>query len=104
MILVLAPGQSSPRPSRAWSDAWESKSRIHQHRRAAAAVEFLTEYALAGAANRIRPWLVRAERRFNQVCGGIFAVAGAARPLRSKPIQFASQEWLRPAGNQAQAA
>lgn len=45
--------------------------------------EFLTEYALARAAHRIRPWLARVGRRFNRVCGGLFVAVGAALPLRT---------------------
>jgi threonine/homoserine/homoserine lactone efflux protein len=45
--------------------------------------EFLTEYALASAAHRIRPWLARVGRRFNRVCGGLFVAVGAALPLRT---------------------
>jgi len=45
--------------------------------------EFLTEYALARTAHRIRPWLARAGRRFNRVCGGLFVAVGAALPLRT---------------------
>jgi threonine/homoserine/homoserine lactone efflux protein len=48
-----------------------------------AVTEFATEYALASAAHRIRPWLTRAGRRFNQACGGVFVVIGAALPLRT---------------------
>lgn len=44
--------------------------------------EFVTEYALASAATSIRPWLARAGRRFNKVCGGVFMAIGAALPLR----------------------
>jgi len=47
------------------------------------ATEVLTEYMLASAASRIRPWLGRVGRRFNRACGGLFAVIGAALPLRS---------------------
>lgn len=47
--------------------------------------ETLTEYALARAAHRIRPWLARVGRRFNQVCGGMFVAIGAALPLRATP-------------------
>lgn len=47
------------------------------------ATEFITEYVLASAAHRIRPWLVRVGRRFNRVCGGLFVLIGAALPLRS---------------------
>lgn len=48
-----------------------------------AATEFFAEYALASAANRVRPWLRRVGRRFNQVCGGFFVAIGAALPLRA---------------------
>lgn len=41
------------------------------------AIEFVTEYVLASAAHVIRPWLVRAGRRFNHVCGGLFVLIGA---------------------------
>lgn len=44
--------------------------------------EVITECLLATLANRIQPWLRRTGRRFNQACGGIFAIAGAALPLR----------------------
>ncbi|MCO5118865.1 MAG: LysE family transporter [Burkholderiaceae bacterium] len=47
------------------------------------ATEVVTEFALASAANWIRPWLARIGRRFNQVCGGIFVAIGAALPLRA---------------------
>lgn len=45
-------------------------------------IEIVAEYALASAANRVRPWLTRVGRRFNRVCGGVFAVIGVALPLR----------------------
>lgn len=45
--------------------------------------ETLAEFALASAANRIRPWLARVGRRFNQICGGMFVAIGAALPLRA---------------------
>lgn len=45
--------------------------------------EFLTEYALASAATRIRPWLARVGRSFNRVCGGLFVAIGLALPLRA---------------------
>lgn len=47
-----------------------------------AVVEFAVEYLYAATAHRIRPWLARVGRRFNQVCGGIFVAVGAALPLR----------------------
>lgn len=46
-----------------------------------AVVEFGVEYLLARLAHRIRPWLERTGRRFNRVCGGLFALMGAALPL-----------------------
>lgn len=45
--------------------------------------EFATEFVLASAAQRVRPWLARTGRRFNQVCGGIFVAIGAALPLKA---------------------
>jgi len=47
-----------------------------------AATEIVTEFALASGAHRIRPWLARVGRRFNQACGGVFVAIGAALPLR----------------------
>lgn len=47
-----------------------------------AGTEIVTEYVLAGAAERIRPWLARTGRRFNQACGGVFVMVGAPLPLR----------------------
>ena len=47
-----------------------------------AATEIATEMLLAGMAHRIRPWLARVGKRFNQACGGIFVALGAALPLR----------------------
>lgn len=47
------------------------------------ATEVITEFTLASAANRIRPWLGRVGRRFNRVCGGVFVAIGAALPLRT---------------------
>ena len=44
------------------------------------AIEFVVEYVLARLAHRVRPWLERAGRRFNKVCGGLFAAMGAALP------------------------
>jgi threonine/homoserine/homoserine lactone efflux protein len=45
--------------------------------------EVLTEYGLASTAHRLRPWLARVGRRFNQSCGGVFIAVGAALPLRT---------------------
>ncbi len=45
--------------------------------------EVATEFVLASAAHRIRPWLGRVGRRFNQACGGLFVAIGAALPLRA---------------------
>ena len=47
-----------------------------------ALIEVLTEWVIASAAHRIRPWLRRTGRRFNKACGGIFVAIGAALPLR----------------------
>jgi homoserine/homoserine lactone efflux protein len=47
-----------------------------------ALVEVATEFVLASTAQRLRPWLQRVGRRFNQVCGGAFVALGAALPLR----------------------
>jgi len=48
-----------------------------------AVTEFGIEYLFASAAQRIRPWLARAGRRFNRVCGGVFVAVGALLPLRA---------------------
>lgn len=45
-------------------------------------VEFVVEYFYAATAHRLRPWLARAGRRFNQCCGGIFLAIGAVLALR----------------------
>lgn len=45
-----------------------------------ALVEGIVEYILARLAHRIRPWLERSGKGFNRVCGGLFAVMGAALP------------------------
>ncbi|TFW05791.1 LysE family translocator [Oxalobacteraceae bacterium OM1] len=47
------------------------------------ATEFLAEYAMASAANWVRPWLERVGRRFNRTCGGIFVAVGAVLPLHA---------------------
>jgi len=45
------------------------------------AVEIGVEYLLALLAHRIRPWLERAGKRFNRVCGGLFVAMGLALPM-----------------------
>jgi threonine/homoserine/homoserine lactone efflux protein len=47
-----------------------------------AAIEIATELLIARLAHRIRPWLARVGRRFNQACGGVFMAIGVALPLR----------------------
>lgn len=47
-----------------------------------AAVELATEILIAGMAHRLRPWLARVGRRFNQACGAVFVAIGAALPVR----------------------
>ena len=47
-----------------------------------AVIESITEIVIAATAARLRPWLHRVGHRFNQVCGGLFIVIGAALPLR----------------------
>ncbi len=46
-------------------------------------IEIVTELCLASLAQRIRPWLQRVGKRFNQVCGGLFMTIGLALPLRN---------------------
>jgi len=46
-----------------------------------ATIEFFVEYLLARLAHRVRPWLERLGRRFNRVCGGMFAAMGVALPI-----------------------
>ena len=48
-----------------------------------AGIEVITEFLIASMAHRIRPWLERSGKRFNQACGGIFIAIGAALPLRA---------------------
>lgn len=48
-----------------------------------AGIEVITEFVIASTANRIRPWLKRSGKRFNQACGGVFVAIGAALPLRA---------------------
>ena len=45
-----------------------------------AVVEFGVELGVASAAHKVRPWLARAGRRFNQVCGGFFVIFGVLIP------------------------
>lgn len=47
-----------------------------------AAIEIATEVLIASLASRIRPWLQRVGKRFNQACGGVFMAIGVALPLR----------------------
>lgn len=47
-----------------------------------ALIEIVTEWLIASLAYRLRPWLQRVGKRFNQVCGGIFVLIGAVLPLR----------------------
>ncbi len=47
-----------------------------------AVIEIATELFIASMAHRISPWLGRVGRRFNQACGGVFMLVGAALPLR----------------------
>lgn len=46
-----------------------------------AVTEFFVEYLLARIAHRVRPWLEQKGKRFNQCCGGMFAMIGIALPL-----------------------
>ncbi|ABV86142.1 LysE family translocator [Shewanella pealeana] len=46
-----------------------------------AVVEFVVEYLIARVATKLRPWLARSGKRFNQCCGGMFALIGASLPL-----------------------
>lgn len=48
-----------------------------------AAIEIATELVIASMAQRISPWLKRVGKRFNQICGGLFAAIGLALPLRA---------------------
>lgn len=47
-----------------------------------ALVEIATELLIAAFAQRLRPWLQRVGRRFNQACGGLFVAIGVVLPLR----------------------
>lgn len=46
------------------------------------AVEVAYELTVAVAAQRMKKWLTRAGRRFNQACGSLFAVLGVGLALR----------------------
>lgn len=46
-----------------------------------AVAECLVEFGIATLAHRIRPWLERTGRRFNQGCGAVFALIGSALPF-----------------------
>lgn len=48
-----------------------------------AGIEIVFELSVASLSQRIRPWLQRVGRRFNQVCGGIFMAIGAVLSLRA---------------------
>jgi homoserine/homoserine lactone efflux protein len=48
-----------------------------------AGIEVVTEFVIASTAHRIRPWLQRSGKRFNQACGAVFVAIGAALPLRA---------------------
>lgn len=47
-----------------------------------AVVEVVFEVVVASMAQRIRPWLRRVGKRFNQACGGVFVLIGVVLPLR----------------------
>lgn len=46
-----------------------------------AATEFSVEYILAHTAHQLRPWLEQSGKKFNRVCGGLFAAIGVYLPL-----------------------
>lgn len=46
-------------------------------------VEIIYELAVAALANKVRGWLQRSGRKFNQVCGAFFAAIGVSLPLSS---------------------
>ena len=48
-----------------------------------ALIEIATELMIATLAQRLRPWLRRVGRRFNQTCGAVFMAIGVALPLRA---------------------
>lgn len=45
-----------------------------------AVVEFGVELGVASAVHKVRPWLARTGRRFNQICGGFFVIFGVLIP------------------------
>lgn len=44
-------------------------------------IEIVTEIVIASVAHRVRGWLTRSGRRFNQVCGSLFAAIGVSLPF-----------------------
>lgn len=44
-------------------------------------IEIITEVVIAHLAARVRGWLERSGRRFNQVCGGLFVLIGLSLPI-----------------------
>ncbi len=44
-------------------------------------IEIVTEFVIAGLAQRVRAGLERSGRRFNQVCGALFVLIGVALPF-----------------------
>lgn len=46
-------------------------------------VEILYEFTIATLANKVRGWLQRSGRRFNQACGAFFAAIGISLPFSS---------------------
>lgn len=47
-----------------------------------AVVGFAVEWLVANAAHSVKPWIARADRRFNRVSGGLFVAFGALLPIR----------------------
>lgn len=46
-------------------------------------VEIVYEFMIAALANKVRSWLQRSGRRFNQACGAFFAAIGLSLPFSS---------------------
>lgn len=44
-------------------------------------IEIITEVVIASVAHRVRSWLTRRGRRFNRICGGLFAAIGVSLPF-----------------------